>query len=920
MRTFKKFLALVLAMLMVGAMAVSAAYTDQDAINATGYAEAVAILSDLKVMQGSGDGSFNPNGTLTRAEAAVIAAKLDTGAAGQKIDWTSASCSFADVDAAWSYAYINYASQHGIMDGIGDGKFNPNGTLTIAEAIVLAVKAAGYRADVAKLDEVSKPSYWATNWIAVADAKNLTRNIVVFDYTAPCSRAMMAQIAYNIFDTVEDVELAFNMLKVSALVSNVGDSKVTLDVIDAPAGIPGSLTVDRAAFEAAMAATGATGNADSVKGAQITMTYSKDNGTVYGVTKNSNTLAFNYADAKLANVKENNANTVYVTLDGQKYIVADRDESNTGVIGATSVVKAISITKNYNYQKAVTEEITDADGNKTTVTNYITSEKFAPKESVPTYYSAVAYDDNADGYYDRVELDLYNIGTLKAGTADARTIDGVTYTFDTIYDVNGGVFFTNYAADNALVDAINYTGAEFTYGEVPVLYHVAYNAGTDNWDVDILEVASTVTGKLTAISNANGYVTIDGTSYGYAAEKVAPESWTLNQTVTIYTVGGRYVKFASESRSTKTVIVNNVVANEDGSATVTGYDVGNTYAEITLNVVGVMENGKLVSKTAHDVGNAANTDAKKYAGEIALGTYDANASAWKNNVQFTEGGFYKFYVTAAGAYCASTEASANVQNLGAGTVYSSFEVKGGYVYTNGSATHYTDNVVILELIPAAADNYNAYADTYNRNTVYHKRANVNAFMQDTDNDNKIELVYVSNSADLASYATAPAEGQTIVQILSSTAIEEGFDFATYNAIDLMTGAKVVVKSTIGGVAGQYYVAKDGALVNNTTNLWVKTNTINAVYDGLIGVVKADTTKLATLKGVTAAEINEEDVAFGVDQITIYKADANGIIVDGDSNGAADTLKIEDELLKGGDAEYTYVSYIVKGKMIVIINK
>lgn len=401
-----------------------------------------------------------------------------------------------------------------------------------------------------------------------------------------------------------------------------------------------------------------------------------------------------------------------------------------------------------------------------------------------------------------------------------------------------------------------------------------------------------------------------------------PESWTLNQTVSIYTIGGQYVKFASASKASKTVIVNNVTVNENGAAVVTGYDVGNAYAEITLTVNGALENGKLVAKTAHDVGNKNNTDAKKYAGEVALGTYNATSSAWTDFVQFTEGGYYEFAVTSDGVYAVSKEAQKNVKSLGEAQTYGTFEVKNGYVYVDGIAKFYTNNVVILEGVEAAKDNYNAYADTYNKYTSYNKRANVQAVMCDTNGDNKIEFIYVSNASDLASYATAIEANQTIVQITSSVAIEEGFDYSTYNAIDLMTGAKVVVKSTIGGVAGQYYLASDGALIENTTNLWVKTNTIKADYPegGLLGTVKADTTKIATLNGKKTAEVNEKDVTFGVDKITIYKADANGIIVDGDNNGAADTLKIEDELLKGKEATYNYMSYVVNGKMIVIINK
>ena len=931
MRNFKKFLALVLAMLMVSACAVSvsAAYADQAAINATGYAEAVSILSDLGVFAGKGDNTFDPNGTLTRAEAAVIASKLDTGAAGQKIDWTSSTCSFADVDAAWSYAYINYASQHGIMDGVGGNKFNPNGTLTVAEAIVLAVKAAGLRADVAELDEIGKPAYWATNWIAVASKNGLTNKVTVFDYTAPCSRATMAQIAFNIFNEVDEIKDGFNMEKVSALVENVGDTKVEI-FATFENGTTDTLTVDRAAFEAAMAASGTEGNAETVKGATITMTYSKDNGTVYGVTLNSATLAFNYADGMLANVKENNANTVYVTLDGQKYIVADKNEVNDGVIGATSVVKAISINKILNYKQLV--EVKD-ENDVLVESYYITEQALAPKESIPAFYDAVAYDDNSDGYYDRVDLSIYNVGTLKANTKDAKTIDNVKYTFDTIYDLAGNAKFTNYSDNNKEVFAINYVGETFEYGEVPVLYNITFNEGTKKWDVDILEVADLVTGKLTAISNASSYVTVDGTKYSFAAEKVTPDNWTLNQTVSMYTIGGKYVKFTGASKTTKTVIVNNVTVNENGAAVVTGYDVTNGYADVELTVVGAYEGSLLKAKTAHELKNEVNN--KTYAGKVALGTYNANTAAWTDFVTFEEGGYYDFYVTADGVYAVSTVASKNVQALAsAATVsgtYGTFEVKNGYVYIGGVAKYYTDGVVILEGVQAAADNYNVYADTYNKYTAYNKRANVEVYMLDTDADKKIEFIYVGNSNDLASYAEAIEADQTIIQITSTAAVEAGFDYVVYNAIDLMTGAETTVKSTIGVVAGAFYVAKDGTIVDYASdaadgvidnNLWVKNNVIDVVYEngGLIGSIYADTTKLEILKGVKKAVLNKEDVLFGVDSITIYKANANGIIVDGDDNGAADTLKIEDELLKGTTATFNYMSYVVGGKMIVIINK
>ncbi|MBR3991681.1 MAG: S-layer homology domain-containing protein, partial [Clostridia bacterium] len=38
---------------------------------------------------------------------------------------------FSDVKTSrWSYKYITYATEHGLMDGVGGGKFDPAGTMT----------------------------------------------------------------------------------------------------------------------------------------------------------------------------------------------------------------------------------------------------------------------------------------------------------------------------------------------------------------------------------------------------------------------------------------------------------------------------------------------------------------------------------------------------------------------------------------------------------------------------------------------------------------------------------------------------------------------------------------------------------------------------------------------------------------------
>ena len=86
MRNLKKILALVLALVMsFSLMATANAFTDSDKINDT-YEEAVEVLSALKVFQGYDNGSFVPQGSITRAEVAAIIYRIVTGDVADKQD------------------------------------------------------------------------------------------------------------------------------------------------------------------------------------------------------------------------------------------------------------------------------------------------------------------------------------------------------------------------------------------------------------------------------------------------------------------------------------------------------------------------------------------------------------------------------------------------------------------------------------------------------------------------------------------------------------------------------------------------------------------------------------------------------------------------------------------------------------------
>ena len=136
MKNLSKVLSLVLALAMiVGVFTIgAAAFTDDEDIS---YEEAVEVLSAIKVLEGFEDGSFQPEGTVTREQAAKIVAYVKLG----KTLADALVCEkdpFSDVKATrWSAGYIAYCVEVGILNGYGDGTFGPTQSVTGYQLVAL---------------------------------------------------------------------------------------------------------------------------------------------------------------------------------------------------------------------------------------------------------------------------------------------------------------------------------------------------------------------------------------------------------------------------------------------------------------------------------------------------------------------------------------------------------------------------------------------------------------------------------------------------------------------------------------------------------------------------------------------------------------------------------------------------------------
>ena len=191
----KKLLALVLALVMTLSLAVSAnaAFKDAEKVNAS-YAKAVDVLSGMKVFQGYPDGSFQPEGSITRAEVAAIVYRLYTADVADKQASLYATYNkFTDMGgAAWAAGYIGYCANAGLIKGYDAKTFGPANKVTGYEALAMILRAVGYD----KNDEFTG-AQWQLRVASTAQQLGILKNVKGVDLNAAASRELVAELLFR---------------------------------------------------------------------------------------------------------------------------------------------------------------------------------------------------------------------------------------------------------------------------------------------------------------------------------------------------------------------------------------------------------------------------------------------------------------------------------------------------------------------------------------------------------------------------------------------------------------------------------------------------------------------------------------------------------------------------------------------------
>ena len=196
-----------------------------DSVNVPGVTAPGATFSDIKnhankaaiealasrgIINGMSKDVFSPNKTMTRAEFAAIV----TRALGLPAKDTKA---FTDVPSSkWYAGYIGAANSSGIVNGVGSGKFNPDGTITRQEAAAMVARAAklcgldtemdagATRNMLAQFGDYRSAASWATESLAFCySADILDQSDLNIEPTKAILRCEIAQMLYNMLTAAE---------------------------------------------------------------------------------------------------------------------------------------------------------------------------------------------------------------------------------------------------------------------------------------------------------------------------------------------------------------------------------------------------------------------------------------------------------------------------------------------------------------------------------------------------------------------------------------------------------------------------------------------------------------------------------------------------------------------------------------------
>lgn len=201
----KRLLPILLCAVMLFSLAAYACAAENGYADMSGeewYAEAVAALREKGIMDGVGNGRFDPDGVFTRAQLATVLYRLADRPAVAGED------GFTDTEPGkWYSDAVLWASQNAIVNGYGNGLFGTADPTTQEQLAVMLWRSAGSYVlgeEYADADGAENAaSAWAFDAVRWARVDGLLTDAITFEPTAAATRAQVADMVYRYLQLLE---------------------------------------------------------------------------------------------------------------------------------------------------------------------------------------------------------------------------------------------------------------------------------------------------------------------------------------------------------------------------------------------------------------------------------------------------------------------------------------------------------------------------------------------------------------------------------------------------------------------------------------------------------------------------------------------------------------------------------------------
>ena len=471
-------------------MFAGAAFTDSADIKVD--TEVVDTLVSLGVVNGYDDGSFKPNGTVTRAEMAKMIYVLRTGNSDASA-YNDDKTSFTDIGSHWARGYIKYCQSLGIIAGKSNTKFCPNDKVTAQEAAKMLLVTLGYDPAKAGLTGAS----WASKTNALADENGLLDDVNT-SFTSACPRQYAAQLIYNaIFaptvvwrdDAYTNVTLLgtdnktvgekYMGLKTSVAVlkgvtkeTNKSTYKLSLDAptteqLNDSTIISGSIANNTAKIQQSF--TKIAKDYSALTNRVVKVLY-KNSDEVYGVyaTDDSSVLNGVVGDYKISGGKVKFDGTKYAIKSGAANVKVDTDASNATTYAISTYLKddttVGAANKGLNKASDAKAILEDDEVKSFEVTSYMVGKvSYVGKDYVNVTNKAASADPSKFSGYTKLDKDSCNsdISGLKKDDYVIITNSKVNGKLDAVKadTVEGKITSTRDSGNDVRIDGNWYTSA-----------------------------------------------------------------------------------------------------------------------------------------------------------------------------------------------------------------------------------------------------------------------------------------------------------------------------------------------------------------------------------------------------------------------------------------------------------------------------